>query len=47
MQLDLRDQFTKDAVARTNRLRQAKKEYWDDTKEVRNDDLKVGDLVLL
>lgn len=47
MQLDLRDQFTKDAVARTNRLRQAKKEYWDDTKEIRREELRLGDLVLL
>ncbi|KAH6877448.1 hypothetical protein BKA58DRAFT_451006 [Alternaria rosae] len=47
MQLDLRDQFTKDAVTRTNRLRQSKKDYWDDTKEVRSEDLRKGDLVLL
>lgn len=47
MQLDLRDQFTKEAIARTNRMRASKKEYWDDTKEIRREDITRGDLVLL
>lgn len=47
MQLDLRDQFLKDAVGQTERLRAAKKEYWDNTKEVRQHEIRVGDLVLL
>jgi hypothetical protein len=34
MQLDLRDQFVKDAAARVKRLRQKKKEYWDENKEI-------------
>ena len=47
MQLDLRDQFVKDAVARTDRMRQAKKEYWDDNKDIRKHEIKEGDLVLM
>jgi hypothetical protein len=47
MQLDLRDQFIKDAVGQTEQLRALKKEYWDDTCEVRQGDIKAGDLVLL
>ena len=35
MQLDLRDQFIKTAISKTARLRATKKEYWDDTKEIR------------
>jgi hypothetical protein len=47
MQLDLRDQFIKDAVDQTERLRALKKQYWDDTREIRQGDIKAGDLVLL
>jgi hypothetical protein len=47
MQLDLRDQMTKDAVSKTMRMRAARKEYWDDTKEIRREDMREGDLVLL
>ncbi|RAQ98663.1 putative gag-pol poly protein [Stemphylium lycopersici] len=47
MQLDLRDQFKKEAIARTNRMRAAKKEYWDDTREIRREEIARGDLVLL
>jgi hypothetical protein len=47
MQLDLRDQFVKDAASRVQRLRAGKKEFWDDHKEIRRQELRPGDLVLL
>ncbi|KAH7069661.1 hypothetical protein BKA63DRAFT_374344, partial [Paraphoma chrysanthemicola] len=47
MQIDLRDQFLKEAVSKITRMRASKKEYWDDTKEIRRDDLLPGILVLL
>jgi hypothetical protein len=47
MQLDLRDQFVKDAASRVERLRASKKEYWDDTKEIRHDEFMPNQLVLL
>jgi hypothetical protein len=47
MQLDLRDQFIKDAAARVRRLRALKKEYWDDHKEIQRDEFQPGQLILL
>lgn len=47
MQLDLRDQFVKEAISRTDRMRAARKEYWDDNKEVRRHPIAAGDLVLV
>lgn len=46
-QVDLRDQFIKDAVSRIERLRLQKKEYWDDHKEIRREEISPGSLVLL
>jgi hypothetical protein len=47
MQLDLRDQFVKDAAARVRRLRQRKKEYWDEHKEIQHEEFLPNELVLL
>jgi hypothetical protein len=47
MQLHLRDQFVKDAAARVARLRQRKKEYWDENKEIQRREYQPNDLVLL
>jgi hypothetical protein len=47
LQLDLRDQFVKDAAARAQRLRQHKKEYWDDHREIQRTTFEPNQLVLL
>jgi hypothetical protein len=47
LQLDLRNQFLKDAASRVQRLREKKKEYWDNTKEIQRHEFRPGELVLL